>query len=269
MSLRGQTWQIKERIKRAFSKGAETYDIHGELQREVAGEVLRFLNGCDPKRVLDVGCGTGFLTQGLRGLFPCAEIVVCDLSHRMVVITKGKVKDIHPTTGDCECLPYREGSFEMVVSSLTYQWAIDIEDALFEAFRVMKRGGYLALSILGKESLKELKESYRKAREVLRMDGLPPLMEFPTVDRICRVLKDIGFRDIKVWPTHKVRHYRDMWTLLRTLKGIGAANPLPPKDPALGGRRVLREMARVYSEYFSIDDSVMATYEVIFAYGRK
>ena len=264
-----RTWQIKERIKRSFSRGAETYDTYGELQREVAGEVLSLLKGRDPEMVLDVGCGTGFLTQGLKELFPYAKVVACDLSHRMAVITKAKVQGIHPTTGDCEYLPYRDGSFDLVVSSLTYQWAIDVKGAFVEAFRVLKPGGDLVLTILGKESLRELRESYRKACATLKMDGLPSLMEFLSIDRVLGLLEGSGFQGVKVWSTSKARRYRDMWTLLRTLKGIGAANPLPPKDPTLGGGRVLKEMARVYSKSFSISGSVTATYEVIFARGRK
>lgn len=258
---------IKERIKRAFSRGARTYDTYGGFQREVARELASLLKG-EGGRVLDVGCGTGFLTEELS-LLPEARVFVIDLSQAMVKRAVKRVEGIVPLTADLEYVPFKGESFDIVASNLAYQWSIDPGRAFSEASRVLRRGGLFIVSMLGKESLWELRESYRIARDVTGLDGLPPFMSFPSRKEVLEALKKAGFQDVRVWSSKRERPYRDMWDLLRTLKGIGALNPFPPKDPSMKRVRILKEMDRVYREGFSRKGSVIATYEVIFAYGKK
>ncbi len=259
---------VKERIKRAFSRGAGTYDTYGGFQREVAEELASLLKE-EGGMVLDVGCGTGFLTEGLSRLLPGSRVFAMDLSHAMVKTATKKVEGIIPLTADLEDIPFKDDSFHLLASSLAYQWAIDLRKAFSEASRVLKRGGLFIISILGKESLKELRESYRAARDATGLDGLPPLMTFPSGENILEVLKGAGFKEARVWSSRRERSYRDMWHLLKTLKGIGATNPFPPGDTSLRRLKTLKEMDRVYRERFSCKGSITATYEVIFACGRK
>ena len=77
--------------------------------------LLRAISGLPPARVLDVGCGTGFLTQHLGG-----EVVGLDQSAAMLDIARGRVPWADFVRGDALNMPFAEGSFDRVFSSNFY-----------------------------------------------------------------------------------------------------------------------------------------------------
>jgi SAM-dependent methyltransferase len=68
-----------------------------------------------PARVLDVACGTGFLTRHLRG-----DVVGLDQSPRMVEIAGGRIPDAQVIQGDAVPLPFADGAFDRVLTSHFY-----------------------------------------------------------------------------------------------------------------------------------------------------
>ena len=57
-----------EQVKRSFSSASDSYDEHAVLQREIGDRLIGHLNftKLEPKRILDIGCGTGYFTRLLR-----------------------------------------------------------------------------------------------------------------------------------------------------------------------------------------------------------
>jgi SAM-dependent methyltransferase len=68
-----------------------------------------------PTRVLDVACGTGFLTRHLRG-----DVVAVDQSARMVAIAASRLPDARVFEADAVPLPFAEGAFDRVFTSHFY-----------------------------------------------------------------------------------------------------------------------------------------------------
>ena len=68
-----------------------------------------------PARVLDVACGTGFLTQHLRG-----EITAIDQSETMLAIARGRCPDATFVHADALALPFADGSFDRVFTGHFY-----------------------------------------------------------------------------------------------------------------------------------------------------
>jgi len=285
----------KDRIKLTFSRAASSYDGFATLQKEVADRLLMdFISPLTthhaPRSILDIGCGTGFLTYGLAELFPQASISGCDIAHPMVKIARLKNEEapILFTTANGESLPYKDKVFDIVASNLTYQWVPDMGTAFLEAYRVLRRGGFFIFSTLGCETLKELRNCYREVSAMFSRDGLPPFMVFSDKETILSVLKDKGFKDVSIETTNIIKTYQDMWALLKTLKSIGAGNPFQGGDKSLARGSILKKMAEVYKQVFSVQCSVFskkdsltyhsslttghciyATYEVIFGIARK
>lgn len=77
--------------------------------REELGEVARLLEELPPARVLDAGCGTGFLTRHLRG-----EVVGLDQSESVLEIARRRVPTARFVRGDALGMPFPDGSFNRV-----------------------------------------------------------------------------------------------------------------------------------------------------------
>ena len=76
----------KRAVRRSFERAAATYDRHSVLQSEVGGRLLAHLEpmAIDPRRVLDLGCGTGAWLAPLEARFPKSEVVGIDVAPGML-----------------------------------------------------------------------------------------------------------------------------------------------------------------------------------------
>jgi ubiquinone/menaquinone biosynthesis C-methylase UbiE len=77
--------------------------------------LTRTLGALPPARTLDVACGTGFLTQHLRG-----EITGLDQSPSMLELARAKVPEGRFVQGDALELPFSDDSFERLLTSFFY-----------------------------------------------------------------------------------------------------------------------------------------------------
>ncbi|HBO85151.1 MAG: hypothetical protein A2073_07290 [Deltaproteobacteria bacterium GWC2_42_11] len=272
---------IKQRIKQQFSSSAQNYDSKAGFQKKIAEELLEYLvpqlATCNLQlaTILDIGCGTGFLSIPLAQTFSDAHISACDMAHAMAKTAKIKYSSLithHPSlflTADCEYLPYKDSTFDMLASSLTFQWLLHHGTVFSEAHRVLKKGGIFSFSMLGQNTLRELRMCYKEANAVSNKDGIPRFMSFPHKDEVCEQLEKTGFSGISAVVSPEVEEYPDMMGLLRVLKTIGAGNPFDSRVKNLSKGLILKKMSEIYGERFEAANGVYATYEVIFFTCKK
>ena len=153
--------QDKSAIADAFGKAATTYDKHAEFQRDVGHRLLDKLpSDLSGLKVLDLGCGTGYFSEQIvkRG----AEVVCADLSAGMLKAAEqrcGASVSLYQQA-DAEQLPFKDGCFDIVFSSLALQWCDDLSSPLKEMKRVVAVGGRVIFSTLLDGSLFELEKSW-------------------------------------------------------------------------------------------------------------
>jgi len=80
-----------------------------------AAALTRTLEALPPARTLDVACGTGFLTQHLRG-----ELTGLDQSASMLELARPRVPEGRFVQGDALELPFADNSFERLLTSFFY-----------------------------------------------------------------------------------------------------------------------------------------------------
>lgn len=121
-------------MSRAYSRSVKTYydrrareyddwvygtglftDRHRPGWHEERGRLEQAIAELAPVRTLDVACGTGWLTQHLRG-----EIVGLDASEAMLEIARGRVPHGEFVAGDALELPFEDGSFDRVLTGHFY-----------------------------------------------------------------------------------------------------------------------------------------------------
>ncbi len=111
--------------------------------------------------VLDIASGDGVLAELLS---PHAKRYVCvDTSARVVAAAGQRLRrfpNVEVREGDMHALPFKDNSFDLVVLMHALTYAVKPAQAVAEAARVLRRGGRLLLSSLGKHEHKAVVESY-------------------------------------------------------------------------------------------------------------
>jgi ubiquinone/menaquinone biosynthesis C-methylase UbiE len=101
-----------------------------------------------PRRVIDVGCGTGYLLRSLAARCPEADSLVgIDPAPAMVAAATAGAQDdrLNFTAGVAERLAFPDGSFDLVVSTTSFDHWSDQLAGLRESARVLVPGGHLVL----------------------------------------------------------------------------------------------------------------------------
>ncbi len=266
----------KRRIKKSFNTHASSYDQSAHLQQKVAGEVIEQVKalGIYPNRILDIGTGTGYIALELKKLFASATVQACDIAYGMVMVAKVKGEKLSCNHldfigADAEYLPYRGEKFDMVISSLTYQWLNDWRCALKEVLRVLQIGGIFLFTTLGSKTLFELRDSYMQSYRELGNNGTPYLHKFIGEDTLHKLLSEEGFLKISVKSRFEKKYHDGVKNLLVNLKAIGAQNASQYSPLGLGKPRAFKKMMDIYEERYGNGLSIPATYELLFGFGRK
>lgn len=213
----------KRRIERAFSLAADTYDEAAGVQRRVA-ERLASLVCEDPPPVggtlLEVGCGTGFLTERLQAALPERRWIVTDLSPAMVERCRarlGEGEGVSFRVMDGEAPDLGAQRVQAVVSSLALQWFEDLGGGIRRLASLLAPGGKMVFSIVGEGTFEEW-------RACLRQEGIAATSPFASRDELA------GMGDILLEERIPSRH-GDGAGFLRALRSLGATVPGPDHRP--------------------------------------
>ncbi|HKI62231.1 MAG TPA: malonyl-ACP O-methyltransferase BioC [Mariprofundaceae bacterium] len=258
-------------VRRAFSRAATSYDAHAVLQREIADRLLEHISftRIEPRRILDVGCGTGYFTRLLRGKFTRAGITACDISESMLQQTRCNQPRRWPwhgrsdhCAGDAAALPFRDGSFDLVTSNLAMQWVAEPEQMLREMRRVLAPGGLMLFSTFGRRTLGELRQSLASIQPERAGHVLP----FPDVtslgDALMRLPVEMSVTDSDLFTLT----YPDTISLVRELKGLGAsAAAIRGRASGLYGPSLIKRLDHSYSAaHRDADGRIRATFEALY-----
>ena len=136
----------------AYDHRAAQYDRgwRGRLHHTIGDRTaaLAVATEAAPLRVLDVGCGTGYLLRALAGHYPKAkELAGIDAAPNMIDTARHRTADHRLTfaVGVAEHLPYPDASVDLVVSSTSFDHWSDQLAGLAECARVLRPGGHLVL----------------------------------------------------------------------------------------------------------------------------
>jgi len=97
---------------RAAEYDTTSWEAFDEAERET---VERFVASLPAGRMLDIGCGTGFLTRHLRG-----SVVAVDQSAEMLELARARAPGVELVRADVPLLPFADGAFDLAFSSNVY-----------------------------------------------------------------------------------------------------------------------------------------------------
>ena len=259
----------RQKVQDSFHRQAIDYDDHAVVQRRVVDRLTGLLQeeGVCPARLLDVGAGTGRLLAKLRELYPAALTIGADLALGMCRAASDNLapERVQLVNADAEKLPFAANSFDLVLSTSTFQWLHSLDEAFAEAMRVLSPGGLFCFALFGEKTLFELRDSYKASLN----SGPDRSHSFFCEADVLAALQRVGFPGAKVSSEMEVEFHPDVPELLRSLKRIGAGSAAPVSAKGLSERRMMLDMMEIYRKTHGRDGAIPASYEVIYGLGRK
>lgn len=248
----------KVRIRQSFAAASGTYDGAAELQRHVGRALVADLNAeMLTGTVLDLGCGTGFLTGELLALTPQESVIAVDIAFGMLEATRSKLaahNNVRYICADAEQLPIAASTVDVVVSNLALQWCRNLTAVFSELKRALKPGGQLVFSTFGPHTLQELKSAWAE------VDDYSHVNEFYGAVEIELFLQQAGFRQVRIECNTHLSKYDSVLALMRELKAIGAQNVIGERNKAITTQSQLQRMIKAYDLY-RLDGMIPATFE--------
>lgn len=216
-------------VRDAFA-GADAYDVHARVQRHAAKRLARRIAALalpPAPRLLEIGCGTGFLTEALFRRRPEGEWLVTDVAPAMLARCAdrlGTPPNVRYRAMDGADPVPAIGSFDLICSSFAFQWFADLPAAIARLAALLRPGGHLAFATMAADSLGEWRAAHRDATgQDVAMAG------YPTLDAL-DAMAPPGFAatiaEQRVRETH-----RDARSFLASLRAIGAHRPREPRAP--------------------------------------
>ncbi|MBR1454099.1 MAG: class I SAM-dependent methyltransferase [Lachnospiraceae bacterium] len=141
--------------KKHFNNQAYEYDSNNSYYYSKEGKISsyhieEYLKNKTFNSLLDVGCGTGFLIDLLSNEHKNAEFYGLDLSDKMIEVANSKrIKNSTFMVGKSNELPYDDEYFDIVVCSQSFHHYPYQDEAVKEAYRVLKKDGIYILSDSG------------------------------------------------------------------------------------------------------------------------
>jgi malonyl-CoA O-methyltransferase len=251
-------------VVRSFSRAAAHYEEVAQLQRRVRQELLDRLQyfTLDPKRVVDLGAGTGLAAQQLHRRYPHAQLLAIDIAEGMLQATARARWPWQRAASaricaDARALPLPSQSVDLIYSNLMLQWCDQPGTVFAELARVLKPTGLLLFSTFGPDTLGELRSAWSAA------DDHSHVSLFADLQQLGDGLMRAGLAEPVMDLEHYRLHYPDAHALMRELKQLGARNATRARARGLTGRARMQAMIDAY-EGERTPQGLPATYEVIF-----
>jgi len=235
----------KARVGAAFAAVADRYEESARVQRTVAAHLAAMAGRerlAPDARILEIGCGTGLLTREVRARWPLAELTATDLAPEMVATIARNGLAAQLMTMDGEAPAFEGPWFDLIVSSLAFQWFDDLPGALARLHGLLRPGGSLYFATMGAQSFAEWRAAHATA-------GVAPgLPDYPDLAALQAMLAP--YADAFACDEHHPLPTRGGTALVRHFRAIGAHVPRAgyrPLDPATL-RRVIDNFDRTGGE---------------------
>jgi trans-aconitate 2-methyltransferase len=209
---------------------ARTYDRTSAPQQSWAIDVLARLEGIAPNSVvLDVGCGTGRVTEALLELVPRGRVLAIDASREMVALARerlgGRAEVWCQSALDIDL---RE-EVDAVVSTATLHWVPEHDRLWMALARALRSGGVLEAQCGGAGNIARVREAIADAAQAHAPEliGFSPWV-FATPEETQRGLARAGFGAIRCWLEERPTFPGDVGEFVRTSILAAHLERLPP-----------------------------------------
>jgi malonyl-CoA O-methyltransferase len=210
-----------DHIKASFDRIAAVYDRHAALEQEVGRRLLSrtVFNQLEPRRIVDLGCGTGDCSTALKDQFRKAHVTGLDFSAVMLEQCRRKPKLMRPVRfvcADMSRLPLADQSVDMVFSNLANYWSNDPPALYAEIRRVLRKDGMFLFSTLGPGTFSQLREVWGAVGDAVEVPWFADILE------VGDALAAAGFAEPAMDAERITLEYSSVESMMQELDSTGA-----------------------------------------------
>ena len=171
---------------------ANLYNDKHAFVYEYGASLIELLDPKPNERILDLGCGSGELTESIRER--TKDAVGMDKSPEMITKARIKFPLCKFEVADAANFNFDQ-PFDAIFSNAALHWVVDYKEAVACMFTSLKKGGRIVLEFGGKDNVKKITEQLRNAlnaRGYVKQANLQ-LWYFPSIGEYTSELEAAGF----------------------------------------------------------------------------
>lgn len=260
----------KKLMAKRFSLHAFHYDKYATIQWDMAQKLLSFCpSHLETKSsLLEIGCGTGRLTEKIAQRFPDSSILAIDIAEGMIKVAQQRCQGLPITffCMDAEKLKTNQ-RFDLIISNATFQWIEDLPSFFQKLYNLLKPGGALLFSLFLSGTLSSLRHAYQEVSFLLygtrkNIRGIT----LPTYHDIKQALENtFKEKPFLLKKEHLTPFYPDFHSLIHAFSKIGASGQYGEQASAV----FLKHLKNFYEEHHRTPQGLPAEYEVLYVGIRR
>lgn len=229
-----------------FSKAARTYRQNALVQKHMADSLCRHLvNFCnlDFEKILEIGSGTGFLTENIVKNLKYSKLTLNDITDNFTGFS-----DLEFIKGDA-CKVDFVDKYDLIISNACFQWFSSFDTFLNKIKNNLTSGALLAFSSFGEQNCKQFK--------MIEKTGL----------NYCdykKILNSCGYEVVEFEQEIQTLYFKSVKDILYHIKSTGAS---VSGSKSWGAQRY-REFEKKYKELFFDDNGFELTYNPLYVIAK-
>ena len=211
-------------IKKHFKSSIDKYSEHAVVQKIIAEKLAEELEGSFYEKILELGAGTGFLTEQLSNRIKFNEYYANDLVEKSEKFVRKYINDAVFFCGDFRRIKFNQ-KFDLIASNAVFQWFENMEKVFDYCKNNLKKGGILAFSTFSPNNFKEFKDvsglglEYKTANEIIKLleqnfeiikcEQFEKIISFDNPLKILTHMKNTGVNSLssKTWSIIKIKNF--------------------------------------------------------------